>query len=94
MMGRMKIAKRAVSGRFLAGRLCSTVPFAITMLLSTKETMSIDKNQQSELDYGIRKLTTYPDTPEAISLFLLKAGLLIEKQFETEFAHVFAAKKG
>jgi len=55
--------------------------------------LSIDSNQQTELDYGTRKITIYPDTPEEILLLLAEAGLTIEKQFETEYAVVFAAKK-
>lgn len=56
--------------------------------------LSIDKNRQDEIDFGNRKITVYPDTPEEINLLLTGAGLTIEKQFETEFACVFAARKG
>ncbi len=56
--------------------------------------MSIDKNQQRELDFSNRKIEVYPDTPEEIASLIAEAGLTIEKQFETEFALIFAARKG
>ncbi|MDD4494606.1 MAG: non-canonical purine NTP pyrophosphatase [Eubacteriales bacterium] len=56
--------------------------------------LSIDKNQQSEIDLGNRKITVYPDEPKEIALLLTEAGLSIEKQFETDFAVIFVAKKG
>lgn len=55
--------------------------------------LSIDKNQDTVLDMGIRTLPIYPDTPEAIRLCLAKAGLKLTAQTETEFAHIFAAVK-
>jgi len=55
--------------------------------------LSIDKNQQTELDYGTRKLQVYPDIPEVIASFIAGAGLCIEKQFETEFAVIFVASR-
>ena len=56
--------------------------------------LSIDKNQQAEIDYGNRRIKVYPDTPEEISTLLKKCKLTIEKQFETEYAVIFAARKG
>lgn len=60
--------------------------------------LSIDKNQQTEIDYasryGSRKIAVYPDKAEEITALITEAGLNIEKQFETEFAVIFAAKKG
>jgi len=56
--------------------------------------LSIEKSQQEELDYGTRKIALYPDQPDEIIPLLNKAGLNIEEQFETEFAVVFAARKG
>lgn len=55
--------------------------------------LSIDKNQQTEIDYGTRKVPVFPDTPEETALLIIKAGLIIESQFETEFAFIFVAKK-
>ena len=60
--------------------------------------LSIDKNQQMEIDYasgyGSRKIVVYPDTPEEITALITEAGLNIEKQFETEFALIITARKG
>jgi SAM-dependent methyltransferase len=56
--------------------------------------LSIDKNQQTEIDYGSRKITVYPDTAEEITALIAETGLIIEKQFETEFAVIFVARKG
>lgn len=56
--------------------------------------LSIDKNQQTEIDYGTRKVSVYPDNPDEIFSLLIEAGLTVEKQFETEFAVVFVAQKG
>ncbi|MDR2687794.1 MAG: class I SAM-dependent methyltransferase [Oscillospiraceae bacterium] len=53
--------------------------------------LSIDKNQQTEIDYGARKVTVYPDTPEVITTLLTESGFTIERSFETAFAIVFAA---
>ena len=58
-----------------------------------KFVLSIDKNQQNEIDFGTRKIKVYPDTPQEINPLLLESGLFIEKQFETEFAVLFAAMK-
>lgn len=55
--------------------------------------LSIDKNRQTEIDSGTRRITVYPDTPEEIRNLITEAGLNIEKQFETEFAVIFAAVK-
>lgn len=55
--------------------------------------LSIDKNQQTEIDYGTRKVPVYPDTTEETIDLLTEAGLSIEKQFETVFAVIFAAVK-
>ena len=51
--------------------------------------LSIDKNQQTEIDYGTRKITVYPDTPEEITMLFNETGLSIDASFETEFAFVF-----
>ncbi len=55
--------------------------------------LSIDKNQQTEIDYGTRKVLVFPDKPEETALLIIEAGLIIENQFETEFAYVFVARK-
>jgi len=55
--------------------------------------LSIDKNPQTEIDYGTRKVPVYPDTAQEISAYITKAGLKVEKQLETEFAMIFASVK-
>ncbi|MDD4164450.1 MAG: GNAT family N-acetyltransferase [Eubacteriales bacterium] len=56
--------------------------------------LSIDKNQQTDIDYGTRRIPVFPDRPEEVSELLTKAGFTIEQQFETEFAVIFTAVKG
>ena len=56
--------------------------------------LSIDKNQQTEINFGNRRIIVCPDTPEEITALIAEAGLTIEKQFETEFAVIFVATKG
>ena len=55
--------------------------------------LSIDKNQQTEIDYGTRRIPVFPDRPEEVSELLTKAGFTIEQQFETEFAVIFTVVK-
>jgi SAM-dependent methyltransferase/predicted phosphodiesterase len=55
--------------------------------------LSIDKNQQTIIEYGNRKLPVYPDNPGKILTLLIESGLTVEKQFETDFAVVFVAQK-
>jgi ubiquinone/menaquinone biosynthesis C-methylase UbiE len=55
--------------------------------------LSLDKNQQTEIDYGTRKIPIYPDNPDVIRALLLAAGLTVENEFETEFAIIIAARK-
>lgn len=55
--------------------------------------LSIDKNQSDYIDVGTYKLKIYPDTPENIINCINATDLHIEKQFETEFAHVFVCTK-
>ena len=62
--------------------------------LNGRFVLSIDKNQQTEIDYGTRKVPVYPDTPQEINTLLIESGLFIEKQSETEFAVIFVARKG
>lgn len=56
--------------------------------------LSIDKNQCEYIDMGTRKIKIYPDNPYETAQFIKESGLQIEKQFETEFAHIFVAVKG
>ena len=58
-----------------------------------KFVLSIDKAQDTTLQYENRFVKTYPDTPECIIGLLQNSGFLVEKQLETEFAYLFSAKK-
>lgn len=53
--------------------------------------LSIDKNQDSFIDFGTRKIRIYPDTPEETAASLRAAGFTITEHLETAHAHVFAA---
>jgi len=55
--------------------------------------LSTDKNMQTEIDYGSRKITVYPDKPEKTVMYIKNSGLQLEKQFATEFANIFVIKK-
>ncbi len=55
--------------------------------------LSIDKNQSSFIDMGNRKVKIYPDNPEEICKFILKAKLNLTEQFETENAYIIVSKK-
>lgn len=55
--------------------------------------LSIDKNQNSFIDMGTRKIKIYPDTPENTINFIRAAGLHLTDKFETEHAYVFVSKK-
>lgn len=58
-----------------------------------KFVLSIDKNQDRFIDTGTRKVTIYPDTPEEIKTYIANSSLLLTECYETEFAHIFSAKK-
>lgn len=55
--------------------------------------LSIDKNQDSEIDYGTRKVKTYPDNIKTIKRLLKENGFVITKQYSTEFADIFVSVK-
>ena len=55
--------------------------------------LSIEKNQNNEIDYGTRKLRTYPDSVETIERLLKESGFSIIKQYSTEFADIFVSEK-
>ena len=55
--------------------------------------LSIDKNPSEFIDTGIRKVKIYPDTAEIITECIENAGLSLLKQFDTEFATIFVARK-
>lgn len=55
--------------------------------------LSIDKNPDDVIDAGVSKISVYPDSPAEIENCIQSLGLTIVKQYETEFAHIFIAKK-
>lgn len=55
--------------------------------------LSISKCQDTVLDFGNRKIKLYPDDVKSITACIENAGLIIEKQFDTEFAIVLVAIK-
>jgi len=72
-----------------------TVINKVTSLLTPngRFVLSIDKNQSTALDMGNRNINLFPATADEISKYITAAGLQIEKQFETEFAVLFVARK-
>lgn len=55
--------------------------------------LSIEKSQNNEIDYGTRKIKTYPDTVENTNKLLKECGFVIIKQYDTEFANIFVSEK-
>ena len=55
--------------------------------------LSIDKNQQKYIDIGVNKIEVFPDSSQDIAEYLKKANLILIEQYETEFAHIFVAKR-
>lgn len=56
--------------------------------------LSIDKNQSGFIDTGTRRIKIYPNNAAAISGYIKAVGLTILKQYDTEFAKIFVARKG
>lgn len=55
--------------------------------------LSIEKSQNDILEYETRKIKTYPDNVENISALLKESNFDIVKQYDTEFANIFVAKR-
>ena len=55
--------------------------------------LSIDKNRQTEIDFGTRRIRVYPDIPETTEALFADAGFEIESRWETEFAFIFPPRK-
>ena len=53
--------------------------------------LSIDNNREKYIDTGTRKIEIYPDNPEDICSYLEGSGLVLIKQYETEFAYIFVS---
>lgn len=66
---------------------------AALLNLDGRFVLSMDKNQNEYIDTGDRKLQIFPDKSEEMLSFIKNAGLIIAKQYDTEFAHIFVAEK-
>ena len=55
--------------------------------------LSISKSQDRVLNLGNRQVPLYPASSDEITALFTKTGLVIEQQFETEFALIFAARR-
>ncbi len=55
--------------------------------------LSIDKNQETFIDTGVRKIAIFPDTPMEMKDYIINSGLQLIEYFETEFAHIFVSRK-
>ena len=55
--------------------------------------LSLDKNQNSILEYGTRQLKIYPDDPEKIMNIFLKCGFHEIERYETDYAYLIRAKR-
>lgn len=55
--------------------------------------LSIDKNPAAFIDTGTRRIVIYPDTPDETAARIAAAGLTLFARPETEFAHIFVARK-
>ena len=55
--------------------------------------LSIDKSQDDEIVFDMRRVKTYPDNVENIERLLNDSGFKIVKQYETEYAYIFVSVK-
>ena len=55
--------------------------------------LSVDKNQSDIIDIGESVISVFPDNPDEIKCYIENAGLILTEKYETEFAHIFIAKK-
>lgn len=55
--------------------------------------LSIDKNQDDYIDFDCRKIKVFSDNPDDICGYIKAARMKLEKQLETEFAYIFAARQ-
>ena len=55
--------------------------------------LSLDKNQNSILEYGTRQVKIYPDNPEEIINMLLKCGFCEIEKYEIDHAYLIKAKR-
>lgn len=55
--------------------------------------ISLDKNRETYIEYGTRKLEIYPDSPDEIVALMETIGLTNIETHETEFAFIVKANK-
>ncbi len=55
--------------------------------------LSLDKNQNSTLDFGTRQVKIYPDDPEEIMNMFLKCGFFEIEKHEIDHAYLIKAKR-
>ena len=55
--------------------------------------LSIDKNQDTYIDMGNRKLMVFPDTPDHVTACIKAVEMAIVAQYETEYAYIFVCLK-
>ena len=55
--------------------------------------LSLDKNQNSILEYGTRQVKVYPDDPEEIMNIFLKCGFCEIERYEIDLAYLIRAKR-
>ncbi|MCM1308020.1 MAG: class I SAM-dependent methyltransferase [Butyrivibrio sp.] len=55
--------------------------------------LSIDKNQETFIDVGSRKIAVFPDTPAETKKYITNSGLQLIECLETEYAYIFVANK-
>lgn len=55
--------------------------------------LSLDKSRETVLDFGTRRIVTYPDTPEDIACRMRSAGLTVTDIIEIENAWLIRAAK-
>lgn len=67
----------------------------VAMLLNKngRFVLSVEKNQTPFVEYGTRRIETYPDQPKAVQEAAENTGLFIECVTETEFAYIFTVLK-
>ena len=66
---------------------------AALLNLGGRFVLSIDKNRDEYIDTGDRRIQIFPDKPEEVLSFIKDAGLIIVKQYDTEFSHIFVVEK-
>ncbi len=77
----------------IEGKQAAVNKVAALLNLDGRFVLSLDKNQNEYIDTGDRKLQIFPDKSGEILSFIKDAGLIIVKQYDTEFAHIFVAEK-